>query len=367
MNLLFWKKKTGAGEEEENALEDSATNSTSLESPDFDMTEQYIAEQDPELTSQKIAARPGLVARLLGTLTRPFNKPPAFHAEGDHIPEAPGGSEKLDDVTAIEPDLESSDKPGLAVRMKSRLIAMTSIFRKTPAPDAEKDEDHADKADESPAPETPAKPGLFMRIKAGFAAFVREFKTPAAPAASEDDEHEEGSRSRYEAVPDGEDANGVSDSQPVRSKKWLRTGGAIFLLVLLLSGIGVVIWLIFTPPQIRSGTRHGITTTSRIIRPESAPKKSQISAPEKPQTEVEVIKKENAELPARIEAPKKEPPQQQPYVPTVRPNEGNAPSSSVSGEMMISGKDPKAAAMSLKEAIKAMNASSGDRGKKPAK
>lgn len=376
MNLMFWKKKTGAGAEAENTRENPAANPKPRESLDFVAAEQDVAERDPdspdpEATSQ---AKPGLVARLklrLTALTGHFRKAPAFRADEEHVPDTLGGSGKPGDAAAMEPDMESPDmeapaKPGLAVRMKLRLITLTRRFRKTPAPDAEEDEDRADRDEESPAPETPAKPGLLVRIKAGFAAFTREFKASAAPAASEDQDAD--SHDRSGAAPEGEPPEDFPGTEPARSRRGLVIGGAVGLLVLLLVGIGIAIWPIFTPSQQRWGTKHDMTTiTSRAIRPESAPEKPQTTAPEAPQTETEALRKENAELQARIEALKKEPPQQRPYVPPARQTGGSTPSSSVSGEMMVGNKDPKAAAMSLKEAIEAMNADSGEDDKKPAK
>ncbi|MDD5383675.1 MAG: hypothetical protein PHG89_02190 [Gallionella sp.] len=292
MNLMFWKKKTGSGEEAENSQENLAMSTKLRESLDFATTKQDIAERNPEPPKPETPAKPGLVARLklrLTALTRHFKKTPAFRTDEDHAPDALGGSEKPDDAAAIEPDLESPDmeaptKPGLVVWVKLRLITLTRRFKKMSAPDAE----------------------------------------------------------------------------PVRSNKRLVIGGAIGLLVLLLVGIGIAIWPVFPPPQERRDTRHDATTiTSRPSQLESAPEKSQ--------TEIEMLKKENAELQARIEALKKELPQQQSYVPSARHTGGNVPSSSVSGEMMIGNKDPKDTAMTLKEAIEAMNASLGDHAKKPAK
>ncbi len=363
MNLMFWKKKTGAGAEAENTRENLAANPKPRESLDFVAAKQGGAEHgtepsDPEAIDQ---AKLGLVARLklrLTALTVHFRKAPAFCADEEQVPDAPVGSGRPDDAAAAEPDMEAPAKPGLAVRMKLRLIALARRFKKAPAPEAEEDEDRAGRDDESPAPETPAKPGLFMRIKAGFAAFVREFKGSAAPAASEDRDAD--SHGRSGAEPEGEPPEEVSATEPVRSRKWLVIGGSIVIVVLLLVDIAMTFWMTYEPRQKRWGTRHDITSiTSRTIRPESEP--------EKPQTEVEALMKENAELQARIEVLNKEPPQQRPYVTPTRQTGESAPSSSVSGELMIGNNDPKAAAMSLKEAIEAMNADPGESAKKLAK
>ncbi|MDO8369257.1 MAG: hypothetical protein Q7S71_00820 [Candidatus Nitrotoga sp.] len=282
MNLMFWKKTTGAGEEAEDELEDTAANT-----------------------------KPGVAAWMklrLAALTSHFKKTPAFSAEEDQAPEASEGSKKPVDAAAKEPGLESPDmevpaKPGLVVRAKLRLIALTRRFKKTPVSDVAE-------GDEEDAPEI----------------------------------------------------------NPARSKKRLVIGGAIGLLVLLLAGIGIAIRPVAPPPQEQPDTGRGVATiASRPGEPAPAPGQPQTSTPEKPPTEIEALKKENAELHARIEALKKELPQQQPSVPAARHAGGNAPSSSASGEMMIGNKDPKDTAMTLKEAIEAMNASSGDHAKKPAK
>mgnify|MGYP005804682823 CR=1 FL=1 len=309
MNLMFWKKKTGAEEEAEKARE----------SLDFASAKQDIAETDPE----------------------------SFEPESDGM------------------DTDSPAKRGLGVRVKLQFIALARRFRKTPAPDA--DEDHAGQTEESPDPETLASPGLLMRISAGFTAFVREFKAPATGAAGGDEEDTE-SQGRSEASREDELPDAEMAAEPVHSRKWLVIGGSTVIVILLLGSIGSAYWPIVEPPQKRWGTRHeqmDISSTPR--RPESEYEGSQAPASVRSPAEVEALKKENAELQARIEALKKVSPQHQPYAPTARQAGGEDAPSSVSGEMTIDNKDPKAAAMSLKEAINAMNAGSGERDKKPAK
>lgn len=282
MNLMFWKKKTGAGEEAENAQEDLAVNT-----------------------------KPGLAAWVklrLAALTGHFKKTPEFCAEEDRAPEAPGGSEKPGNAAAIEPDLEPPDM------------------------------------------EAPARPGLIVWVKLRLIALIRRFKkTPVSDIAEGDEED-------------------APEIKPARSKKRLVIGGAIGLLVLFLAGIGIALRPAVPPPQEQPDTGRDVATiTSRPGEPAPAPGQPQTSTPEKPLSEIEALKKENTELHARIEALKKELPQQQSSVPSARHAGEDAPSSSASGEMMIGNKDPKATAMTLKEAIEAMNASSGDHAQKPAK
>ena len=176
---------------------------------------------------------------------------------------------------------------------------------------------------------------------------------------------EAGSQGRSRGSAEEERPDEEAAVEPARSRKWLVIGGGIGLLVLLLVGIGIAIWPLFTPPPKRWGTRHDITSiSSRPLGSEQATEGSQASAGGTPQAEIEALRKENAELQAQIETLRKVQAQARTYVPPAQPS---SPSSSVSGETTVGSSDPTAAAMSLKEAIEAMNASTGDFRKKPAK
>lgn len=321
MNLMFWKKQ-------------GATDETGAETP----------------------AEAGLAARMrswLDGLTGHFKRTPAFRAEAE--PDMSGGPKKSDDAAPVESGPEAPVKLGLGVRMKLQLIALMRRFRKTPAPDTE--EEQGEEAGEAPGPETPAKPGLLARIRAGFAAFIREIKAPATPAA--DEEEEADAHGRSAALPE-EALEGGPGAGPVRSRKWLVVGGSILIVALLAVDIAITLWLAYEPQQKRWGTRHDITSIS------SRPLDSE-STQEEPLNEIEALKKENAALQARIEALKKEPPRPD-AAPAWQSGGGkNIPPTALSGEMAVGNSDPKAAAMTLKEAIEAMNAASGDYRKKPAK
>jgi hypothetical protein len=238
--------------------------------------------------------------------------------------------------------------------MKLQFAALVRRFRKMPAADAE--ESQADQPDEPPAPEAPAKPGLLARIKAGLTAFVREVKAPAASAAAEEDDEVDVPRSRSGAEPEDEPAENV----PPRSKKRLLIGGAIGLLILLLIGIAIAYWPTSKPPEKRQGTRHDTDAIpSRSGAPDPAHQKTPASALEEPLPEVETLRRENAELQAQVEALRKA--RQHPSAPPARPYGGNvAVPTPGSGELAVGSEDPKAAAMTLKEAIEAMNAATGD-------
>ena len=383
MNLMFWKKKTSAGAGAENARENLAANTKPQESLDYAAAKQDTAGHNPDSHKQESSepetpAKPGLIARIKlwpTVLTRHFKKTPAFRAEEGHVPDAPGSSKKPDDAAAMEPDPQSPDleAPGL----------------------------------ESPDTEAPAKPGLAARVKLQFIALTRRFRKMPAPDASDDREDTPG---RSKAAHGEDSVEDAPELKPARSRKPLLVGGAIGLLILLLAGIGFVVWPYLTPPPTRSITRHDVdgnasgaiqaesavnqTQTGSGDREEPVPEKSQTEsaapdqepaseipqtgtepsknepAPEKLQTElteIEALKKRNAELQAQIEALKKKPPQQQSYIPSARHSGGNGSSSAAGGELTVGSESPQSTAMTLKEAIEAMNASSGDRGKKPAK
>lgn len=364
MNLMFWKKKTSA--DEEAARGNLAVNAKPRESLDFvaakkGATGHSTEPSEPSGADETIPGtpdKPGLAARLklwLNGLSSRFKKAPAFRAKAE--PEAPVSPEKPRDAASVEAEPEASAKLGLGIRIKLQLITLVRRFRKTPAPGAESEPDG--EAGESPASETTAKPGLFMRIKAGFAAFAREIKSPAAPAA--DEEEEAGSHGRSTAMPEEEFLEDELGDKPVHSRKWLVVGGSALIVILLIVDISITLWLAYEPPQKRWGTRHDITSIS------SRPLDSE-AAPEATLNEAEALRKENAELQARIEALKNAQPQQRPYAPPAwQTGVKSAPSSSVGGETTVDSKDPKAAAMTLKEAIEAMNAGADDYQKKPAK
>lgn len=199
-------------------------------------------------------------------------------------------------------------------------------------------------ADET-SPETPAKPGLAERMKLLLGGLARHFKrTPTfraevEPEAPEDEYHE---------------------GEPVRSRKRLIIGGAVAVAVLFLVGIGIALWPSSELPQERPDARHDVTAAPPgTAQPAAAPQSSP--------NEIESLRKENAELQAKIEELKKGQAHQRPPAAPAWQTGASTPSSSVGGEMTVGSQDPKAAAMTLKEAIDAMNANSGDYRKKPAK
>lgn len=205
---------------------------------------------------------------------------------------------------------------------------------------------------ESADSETTKKPGLFARISSQLTALVLHFKKPPVFNAEENQ-----ATDATEHSESGQDDT-TPHAAPTSLNRRLIIAGVIGLLILSLSGIGFAVWKIF------------LSTSQEDANIPAAKPAPQTEAA---RAKIEALKKKNEELQAQIEALKKEQPQQedtesqQPAEPTAKqPKDNNLPSSD-SGDLMIDNKDPKATAMSLKEAIDAMNEGYGDYGKKRAK
>ena len=87
---------------------------------------------------------------------------------------------------------------------------------------------------------------------------------------------------------------------------------------------------------------------------------------ERHQADIDALTKKNNELQAQIEALRKKLPQRPSTSPASRPRSQAQPPAR-SGDLAVDSKTPKAAAMTLKEAIEAMNAGSGEPASRPAK
>ena len=204
---------------------------------------------------------------------------------------------------------------------------------------------------ESADSEATKKPGLFARISSLLPALTRHFKKPPAFNAEENQATEAAEHSESE-----QDDTPSPAASPSLNRR-LIIAGVIGLLILSLSGIGFAVWKIF------------LSTSQEDANIPAAKPAPQTEAA---RAKIEALKKKNEELQAQIEALKKEQPQQeaesqQPVEPTAKQTKDNTLPSSDSGDLMIDNKDPKATAMSLKEAIDAMNEGYGDYGKKRAK
>lgn len=200
-------------------------------------------------------------------------------------------------------------------------------------------------ADSSDA-EMPARAGVFAKITSRLAALISRFKKSPPFRAEEDQE------------PDTSEPSGAAEEdspapRPANLKKRLIIGGAISLIVILLAGIVFAIFKLFMPAP----TPEPVAAEpARIARP--------VPQAKIPQVETDATQQKNTEPQAPPEEPKKEPP---PEV-AAEPQAGDsALSVSESGDITVDNKDPQAAALSLKEAIEAMNAGSGGYTKKKTK
>jgi len=270
MNLMFWKKKTGAGEEAASSR-GAPANAGAREPLDFSAPQQDMAKHNREPSE----------------------------------PELPGS------------EASTATPPRLAARMKLWFVALQRHFQKPP--EFRADENHA--------------------------------------------QAESGNSNVYsEAAPEGEPGEETSAIKPVRSRKWLIMGGAAGLLAVLLAGIVIANW-----PASDSSQEVEPSEKHKDAEHAAAPHATQPAAPalDGHQAEIEALEKEKAGLQAQVETLKRQLAQQRPAPPPKSAR--NAPPSSASGEVTVGGDDPKSTAMSLKEAIEAMNAGSGDYNKKPAK
>lgn len=265
---------------------------------------------------------------------------------------------------AGETRLGTTAQQKLVPRIKSWFGALASRFKRTPAfraevePGVSADPKQLDEA-ASGFPEAPANPQLSTRIKLRFIALARRFGNKPATGDAEDME-KKGLPDRSKTMPETGRSDEEPEAVPVHSRKRLVIGGAIGLLVFLLAGVVIAYWPIFgAPPQQKYAHQE---TASLPAHPVDAG-----SAPAEPLSEVESLRKKNAELQAHIEALEMKQQQQLSAPPARQPGGRGANALSASGEVIVDSNNPKSSAMSLKEAIETMNASSGDYKKPPPK
>lgn len=332
---------------------------------------------------------------------------------------------------AIEEGAEAPVKSGFYSQIKSRLAALFQRFKKAPPEVAEEqDKDtptHAGEKtaipEENPA-ENLAKPGLLARIKSGFTALSQRFKkspapTEAAPREEQSKDTQSGSKDKAVDAEEEPEKPGLGErikSEFVPFALQYKIYLFSVLAILLLIGIVYAAWDIIFPPLVRNTTSSDPAKYLKPQAPEPAVEPGLViasqpvaSQPVVPQTEAEILKKKSEDAQARAEALMKESieaqaqaealkikseeaqaqaeaeaikkkedeerakalkkarVQQQPLGSSAQQASGNANPSPVNGEMSVGNKDPKATATTLKEAIEAMNASSGGYNKKPAK
>ena len=337
MNLLFWKKKT--------AIKDSAD--ISPEDSDNDMTGQESRDEespDQDLADSEFAKKSGLYERMkagFAALTQRTKKTPASGTEenidSSADTQASSGHES-EDSDAV---METTEKPGLFARIKSRLVALTGRFKK--APDAG-DEDE------------------FLREK------------PVAEESAED----------------------VAAIKPKHSKKFWIIGGVALLLILL--GVGIYVALDYILPPL---TRNNLATRYARERQEALEAASKQAEPLEvlpivapPQSAIEPAKNElqqsavqpdqPAQAQSAVQAAQSAVQQAQsavqPAQPIVQPAQSAVQSAaqpakqpakalpaSNKGDVVVGNKEPKDTAMSLKKAIETMNKELGEPVRKPAK
>jgi len=209
------------------------------------------------------------------------------------------------------------------------------------------------------------KPGMLARLRTSLAGLGQRFKKRQTP------EEKEGG-----TVPDSarEEQSAPNAIAAVRSKKRLILGGIAGVTFLLLTGIGFAVWKFALAPA--KPDEHPSSATAPHARELASGAANHAEKPSAEatlpaadtHTELEALKKKNEELQAQVEALKKGNGQEQkaaisPAETKAERNTATAPS--VDKEMIFSGKDPKASAQALKQAIEEMNAASG--GRKPRK
>lgn len=218
--------------------------------------------------------------------------------------------------------------------------------------------------------------GFVARMQSWLDTLKRHFDKP--PEFRADAQHELGESGDADAsaaaAPQGEPGEESSSTESARPKKWLAIAAASGLLLVALL-VAVLMTYRTTPEpaeeaataEVHEDAGDGAEKDAKedgaaaqpeheiAVQPESASASATESAatatPEQANTETHA-----------------EPPLQTPQLPAASPPYAEkTPPLAVGGEVTIGNENPKATAMTLKEAIEAMNAASGDYRKKPAK
>lgn len=177
-----------------------------------------------------------------------------------------------------------------------------------------------------------------------------------------------------------EELEEMAQIKKLRLKKRLLVYGILGGAILLLLGLAFAAWKLFFSARHEASVQSVPVNAPIIVMPPRQGKKNLINLPgvevpadavqvvAKPQggvrpDELEALEKRNAELEAQLRAMKQEAPQSVPVNPVPAAQRGV--SASNGGQVMLNSKSPKENAITLKEAIEAMNAASGDFAKKP--
>lgn len=185
---------------------------------------------------------------------------------------------------------------------------------------------------------------------------------------------------RVEEVPDltPEELEEIAQIKKLRLKKRLLIYGILGGAILLLLGLAFAAWKLLFSARHEASVQSVPVNAPTIVMPPRQGKKNLINLPGvempadaaqavgKPQDsvkpdELEALKKRNEELEAQLRAMKQEAPQALP----AKSASVRGASASNGGQVMLNSKSPKENAITLKAAIEAMNAASGDFAKKP--
>ena len=195
------------------------------------------------------------------------------------------------------------------------------------------------------------RPGLLARLRNALSALRKPRDSGAESGAIE-----AGTPGGDEAAAAGRREEDEPVVVPLRNlKKRLIIGGALGAVILLLAGIGLSAWKLLAPNQVEQhkppqAAAHD-STPATLKAPDSAAMQAQIEA----------LKQQNAQMHSQLEALKTSGQRETPAAASVE----SAPAASSGDVVLFTGKDTKASAAALKQAIEAMNAASG--GAKPHK
>ncbi len=199
-------------------------------------------------------------------------------------------------------------------------------------------------ATEEAAEENPAPAGALARLRNMFSALGQRLRR-----------HSPASEEETLGTPEAGEESTPSPPPP-NLKKRLIIGGALGAAVLLLAGIGFAVWKFL----LSSPKAEAPAPTSAAVHGSEAPAKPAHGESEM-QAQLEALKKQNEEMSKQLEALKKGKSQDGKGH---EESAGATPENGSSAEgkddvMVFSGKDPKASAQALKQAIEEMNAASG--------
>ncbi|BCB26285.1 hypothetical protein SKTS_11710 [Sulfurimicrobium lacus] len=227
--------------------------------------------------------------------------------------------------------------------------------KKAPA-DAEEGDTDGDKTVAIPreaeaSEEESVRPGLLARVRNALFA-LRKPRDSSTEAG--DGEAETHGRDKPAAADRGDAEEPLV--VPVRNlKKRLIIGGMLGAVVLLLAGIGLTAWTLLAP-------KHAEQNNSPAAAHNTATTAAKATGSAAMQAQIEALKQQNAKMLSELEAMKKT---GQDETPAAAGKEDGAAKTAGGDVLLFSGKDTKASAAALKQAIEEMNAES--EGRKPRK